>query len=82
MHIYFYHIIENRGPSPYNSRRHTDNRKYFFGSLSNAKLRESGHLPLGNFILFINSNMVKPEKFDHLYLVFQVNVFKYFVISF
>ena len=29
--IHVYQIVKNRGPGPYNSLRHADNRKYFSG---------------------------------------------------
>ena len=29
MYIHVYQVIKNRGPGPYNSLRHPDNRKYF-----------------------------------------------------
>ena len=35
----------------------------FFGSLANAKLKGSA-----------NSNMIKPEKFDHIHLVYHFTV--------
>ena len=38
-----YRITKNWGPGPYNSLRHADNRRYFFGSLSNAKSKGSAH---------------------------------------
>ena len=41
MCIYFYHIIKNRGPGPYNSLQPTGNRKYFFVSVPNAKSKGS-----------------------------------------
>ena len=47
VYIHVYRITKNRGPGPYNSLRHADNRRYFSGSLSNAKLRGSAHVLLG-----------------------------------
>ena len=47
MSIHVHEIKKNRGPGPYNSLRHADNRKYFFRSLSNAKSRGSAHVLLG-----------------------------------
>ena len=41
-----YQIIKNWGPHPYNSLHHTDNKKYFFRSLSNAKSKGSAHVLL------------------------------------
>ena len=35
-------VIKNRGPGPYNSLRHADNKKYFSG-LSNANSKGSAH---------------------------------------
>ena len=46
MYIHVNQIIENQGPGPYNSLHHTDNIKYFFGSLFNTKSKESMHDPL------------------------------------
>ena len=31
MYIHVYEIIKNRGPGPFNSLRHADNKKYFSG---------------------------------------------------
>ena len=47
VYIYVYQIIKNRGPGPYNSLRHANNRKNFFGSLSNTKSKGSAHVLLG-----------------------------------
>ena len=75
-------------PAPYNYLRHADNRKYISG-LSDVKSMGSIHVlqarevekiwrcscrEKGNFIVINEFNMVKPEKFDHLYLVFHFTV--------
>ena len=46
VYIHVYRITKNWGPGPYSSLRHGDN-KIFFGSLSNAKSKGSGHVLLG-----------------------------------
>ena len=49
MYVHVYQIIKNRGPGPYNSLRHADNRKYFSGlSLIQkvSKLKGSAHVLL------------------------------------
>ena len=43
VYIHVYQIIKNRGPGPYNSLRHTDNRKYFSG-LSLTRNRREAHM--------------------------------------
>ena len=43
LYILVYQIIKNRGPGPYNSLRHTDNRKYFLG-LSLTWNRSEAHM--------------------------------------
>ena len=43
MCIHVYQIIKNWGPSPYNSLRHADNRKYFLG-LSVTRNRREAHM--------------------------------------
>ena len=47
VYIHVYQIAKKGGPGPYNLLRHTDNRKYFFGFLSNAKSKGSAHDLLG-----------------------------------
>ena len=73
--------IKNRIPGPYNSLRHTHDRKHFSNTKSKGSaqdlLGEGSGRNLGMFLLrkrphyidFFNSNMVKPEKFDYLHLV-------------
>ena len=41
--IHVYQIVKNRGPGPYNSLRHADNRKYFLG-LSLMRSRREAHM--------------------------------------
>ena len=81
--------MKNRRPGLYNSLRHADNRKYFLGrSLTQNRgdehiiymVREVGKF--GDVLAekkvtlswLMNSNMVKPEKFDHLHLVYHFTV--------
>ena len=89
VYIHVYHIIKYWEPGPYNSLRHADNRKYFSG-LSVMQNRKEAHVLLGDgreknletFLLrkrvtlscLMNSNIVKPEKFDHLQLVYYFTV--------
>ena len=47
MYIHFYQIIKIQGPGRYNSLQHTDNKKTFFESLCNTKLKGSTHDLLG-----------------------------------
>ena len=44
VYIHVYEIIKKRGPGPYNSLRYADNKKYLFGSLSNAKSEGGAHV--------------------------------------
>ena len=90
MYVHVYQITKNRGPGPCNSLRHADNRKYFSGlSLTRnrgkmctcftwrGKWEKFGDvLAEGKVTLLwlMNSNMVKPEKFDHLHLVYHFTV--------
>ena len=76
-------MIKNRGPGPYNYLRHVDNRKYISG-LSLTRNRKAALMFYwrGKWEKFVdnvaekkvtlsclmNSNMVKPEKFDHCLL--------------
>ena len=46
VYIHIDQLIKNRGPGPYNSLRHSDNRKIFFGSLSNTNSKVSAHVLL------------------------------------
>ena len=41
VYIHVYQIIKNRGPGPYNSLRHADNRKYFAGHCLTQNRREA-----------------------------------------
>ena len=41
MYINVYQIVKNRGPGPYNSLRHADNRKYFSDLSLMRSLREA-----------------------------------------
>ena len=43
LYTHVYHVIKNRGPGPYNSLRHADNRKYFSG-LSLTRNRREAHM--------------------------------------
>ena len=43
VYIHVYQIIKNRGPAPYNSLCHADNRKYFSG-LSLTRNRRETHM--------------------------------------
>ena len=87
--IHVYCITKNWGPGPYNSLRHSDNRRYFSG-LSLTRNRRKAHMfysvrELGKFgyVLaekkvtlsgLMNFNMVKSEKFGHFYLVYRFTV--------
>ena len=87
MYIRVYQIIKNQGLGPYNSLRHADNRKYFSG-LSLTQNRGAHMFYLAREVKFgdvlaerkvilswlMNSSMVKPEKFDHLQLVYHFTV--------
>ena len=46
VYIQVYHIRKNRGPGPYNSLRHANNRRYFSG-LSLTRNRREAHVSLG-----------------------------------
>ena len=89
MYIRVYQILKNRGPGPYNSLRHADNRKYFLGlSLTRMEGKctcftwEGKWEKFGNAIAqkkvtlywLVNSDMVKPEKFEYLDLVYHFTV--------
>ena len=43
VYIHVFQIVKNRGPGPYNSQRHADNRKYFSG-LSLKRSRREAHM--------------------------------------
>ena len=89
VYIHVYQITKNWGPGPYNSLRHADNRRYFSG-LSLTRNRREVHMfylarEVGKFghVLaekkvtlswLMNSNIVKPEKFGHLHLVYHFTV--------
>ena len=88
VYIHAYQITKIWGPSPYNSLRHADNRRYFSG-LSIIQNPREAHMfylarELGKFghvlaekkvtLWLMNSNMVEPEKFSHLHLVFHFTV--------
>ena len=47
MYIHVYQIIKNRGPGPYNSLHHADNRKYFSDRSLNIKSTGSARVLLG-----------------------------------
>ena len=86
MYVHVYQITKNRGPGPCNSLRHADNRKYFSGlSLTRnrgkmctcftwrGKWEKFGDVLAEKKVSLswlMNSNMVKPEKFEHLHLVY------------
>ena len=84
VYIHVYQIIKNWGHGPYNSCP-TDNRRYFLGlsAWQNQTkvhmfylVREVGifgHVLAEKKVILkwlMNSNMVKPEKFGHLHLVY------------
>ena len=89
VYIHVYQIVKNRGPGPYNLLRHADNRKYFSG-LSLTRNRREAHMfylakevgkiwrcscwGKGNFIMINEFKLVKPEKLDHLHLVYYFTV--------
>ena len=47
MYIHVYQIIKNRGPGPYNSLHHADNKKYFSGLSLSTKSTGSARVSLG-----------------------------------
>ena len=84
LYTHVYQIIKNWGPGPYYSLRHAD-RKYFSGlSLTRNwrevhmfySAREVGKIwrcscwKKVTLLWLMNSNMVKPKKFDHLHVVY------------
>ena len=89
VYIHAYRITKYWGPGLYNSLRHADNRRYFSG-LSLTRNRREAHMfylarEVGKFghVLaekkvtlswLMNSNIVKPEKFGHLHLVYHFTV--------
>ena len=56
LYPHVYHVIKNRGPGPYNSLRHADNRKYFsltrnrreVGKIWRCSCREKGYFIMSN----------------------------------
>ena len=46
VYTHVYRITKNRGPSPYNSLRHADNKRYFSG-VSLMRNRREAHVLLG-----------------------------------
>ena len=88
VYIHVYRITKNWGPGPYNSLRHADNRRYFSGLYREIKGNRTCFTWRGKWEKFgdvlaekkvtlswlMNSNMVKPEKFDHLHLVYHFTV--------
>ena len=98
VYIHVYQITKNWGPGPHNSLCHADNRKYFSdlsdarskGSAHVLLGKISGKIwacfclmnLFNEFFCLMNSNIVKPEKFGHLHLVyhFTVPLNKYFVL--
>ena len=82
-------------PGLYNSLRHADNRRYFSG-LSPMRNQREVHMfylakEVGKWDMFLlrkslswlmNSNMVKPEKFGHLHLVYHFTVPSIFCLDF
>ena len=89
VYIHVYRITKNWEPGPYNSLRHADNRRYFSGLSLTQNLREAHMFYLAREVgkfgdvlaekkvtlsWLMNSNMVKPEKFDHLHLVYNFTV--------
>ena len=89
MYIHVYQIIKNREPGPYNYLRHTDNRKYFSGLYHEIERKRTFFTwqekweKYGGVLaekklslsLYMNSDMDKSEKFDHLHLVYHFTVF-------
>ena len=84
VYIYVYHMMKNQGSGPYNSLHHADNRKYFLVYIQCEiegtrtcfvwwrKWEESGDVFVEKRVTLswlMNSNIVKPEKFDNLHLV-------------
>ena len=43
VYIHAYQIIKNRGPGPYNSLHHADNRKYFSGLIL-SRIQSEAHI--------------------------------------
>ena len=87
VYIHGYRTTKNWGPGPYNALCHADNRRYFSGLTRNQReahmfylAREVGKL--GHVLAekkvtlewLMNSNMVKPEKFGHLHLVYHFTI--------
>ena len=83
-----YQIVKNWQPGPYNSLSHAVKRKYFGGfSLAwNKRKKHMFHLAREKEKIWrcpcwekglswlANSNMVKPETFEHLHLVYKFKV--------
>ena len=81
--------LKNWVPGPYNYLRHADNTKYFTG-LSLTRNRREAHMfywrekreKFGDVFAerkitlswSVDSNMVKPEQYDHLHLVYHFPV--------
>ena len=89
VYIHVYQITKNRGPGPYNSVRHAETRKYFSGRSLTESRREAHMIYIamevtkilrcscwekGNFVMINQFIYVKPEKFDHLHLVYHFTV--------
>ena len=89
VYIHVYRITKNWGPGPYNSLRHADNRRYFSGLSLTGNRREAYMFYLAREVgkfgdvlaekkvtvsWLMISNMVKPQKFGHLYLVYHFTV--------
>ena len=89
VYIHVYRITKNWGPGPYNYLPHAYNRRYY-SDLSLTRNRSEAHkfylageiekfghvLAEKKVILWwlMNSNMVKPEKFGHLHLVYHFKI--------
>ena len=89
VYIHVYWVTKNWRPGPYNLLRHADNRRDFLGLCLMQNWSEAHHVLLGNgsgkiwtwsswekgnFKWWMNSDMVKPEKFGHLHLVYHFTV--------
>ena len=57
VYIYVYHLTKNWGPGPYNSLRHTDNRKYFSGQVRNQEIFRAGEEFSWNYGTSINIHL-------------------------
>ena len=95
--IHVYQIIKNQGHGPYNYLCHADNAKYFMGLSLTQNKREVDMFHLMRVVKkfgdvlakkkvtcswLVNSNIVKPEKFNHIHLDLAVyTIFFFFTIN-